>query len=189
MQWCGALGDKRPIFYARIRCRLETLFPLRQQRFSLRSDAFEIRTCNLCGWSGLGSHLAPGPRTSGAVLTSIAPVPILDRIRCGDAWGKQASLFFAPSDLGVGIRLCRRKCDLCVAPTGQLLLRLLSITARSYAPPSESNSFAVGGAVGFASTPVRQYPGAVRLTLDVPHRGAGDAWPPRASAPYCEEAS
>ena len=48
---------------------------------------------------------------------------------------------------------------------------------------SEGYSFAVGGAVGFACTPVRQYPCAVRLTLDVPHHGAGDAWPPGRASP------
>ena len=50
---------------------------------------------------------------------------------------------------------------------------------------SEGYSFAVGGAVGKACPRYgKTHPGVAAYSVDAPHHGAGDAWPPRASVPY-----
>ena len=62
---CGALGDKRPNFF---------LMHVGNPTYS-----FAVGAVRVCIWHQIPAPLVP--------CKTIAPVPILYRIRCGDAWG------------------------------------------------------------------------------------------------------
>jgi hypothetical protein len=105
----GTLGDKRPpsspwasphapsnrFFRSVNRVSHCGLMLFETPPYSLPVAAVRVRT----------SQQNPAPLTR---CGSTAPVPILDRIRCGDAWGRKRP-FCLHSDLGVSRQICKRQ--------------------------------------------------------------------------------